>query len=58
MKNDARGIIEKLPYFFVEDAEEYDLKKAFESLKKPMTIVHGNEDDVVPIEATRDFISL
>ena len=58
VKNDARGIIEKLPYFFVEDAEEYDLKKAFESLKKPMTIVHGNEDDFVPIEATRDFISL
>jgi hypothetical protein len=23
-----------------------------------MTIVHGNSDDVVPIEATKDFLTL
>lgn len=57
-QNEARGTYERIPYSFVEDAESYNLREVFQSLKKSMTIVHGNSDDVVPIEATKDFLTL
>ena len=56
--NDARGIYETMPYSFVEDAQQYDMKKSFRSLKGPINVVHGDEDTVVPFDFTKEFIAL
>ncbi|NEQ28897.1 MAG: esterase, partial [Microcoleus sp. SIO2G3] len=42
-----------LSYQFVEDATQYDDRQLQRST--PTLILHGRHDDVIPIEASRDF---
>jgi len=43
---------------FHEDSKKYDLYKKAEWIKCPTLIIHGDKDDVVPIEQSEKFIQL
>jgi pimeloyl-ACP methyl ester carboxylesterase len=43
---------EHLAYSFVEDAEKYDRESNF---PQPALLLHGTDDPVVPVAASRDF---
>ena len=54
--NDGRNQFENISYEFVRDAQKYELQRSFLSLNGDIHIVHGNQDDVVPLESTKKFL--
>ena len=47
----SRGKPLELNQTFFQDAVQHDLAKAVQSLNKPLLIIHGDQDDIIPVEA-------
>ena len=52
------GETRKLKYSFYEEAEKIKAYEAAQNIKVPALIVHGDEDETVPIEQSRKMASL
>ena len=57
-----KGFIEepkyRLSYEYVADAEQYDLQSAVGELGRvPITVVHGDRDDIVPHHFSQEFVA-
>jgi len=46
----SRGRSLELPKDFFTDADNYDMVKVIGSLKKPLLIIHGDKDEIIPVE--------
>ena len=48
-----------IPYSFMEDLDNNDIFEMYKNMKIPkMHIIQGDKDDIVPIEDTKEFVSL
>ncbi|MEW6670717.1 MAG: alpha/beta fold hydrolase [Thermodesulfobacteriota bacterium] len=45
----SRGRSLELSKDFFDDADTYDMLKVVDSIKKPLLIVHGDQDEIVPV---------
>jgi len=48
LKYAERPVPDKLPDSFFNDIKKYDIKKAVQSIKVPLLVIHGDKDTVVP----------
>lgn len=48
----------KIPYSFYEDVVRYNLYKLFRNNPVKMLIIHGSDDDVVPLEHVKRFANI
>jgi dipeptidyl aminopeptidase/acylaminoacyl peptidase len=49
----SRGRFLKLTRAFFSDADRFDPTAALKSFQKPLLVVHGDRDDIVPVDAAR-----
>ncbi len=61
------GLVKKLKEFidfgglsikhsFITDSAKYDMKKIMKKIKCPILIIHGDEDDIVPLSQSQEII--
>jgi len=54
----SNGIKQRLNYSFYQDAENLSVYEAAKNINIPTIIVHGNKDDVVPVEQSKRTASI
>ncbi len=55
---DSRGRSLKLSENFFSDAHQHDIPGIVTSLQIPLLVIHGDQDDIIPVEETRSAYNL
>ncbi|MCX6815026.1 MAG: alpha/beta hydrolase [Candidatus Aenigmarchaeota archaeon] len=58
MIKNARGVEHKIERLYVNERKGVDREKILSAVKKPVMIIHGDADDIVPVQDSREAIKL